>query len=255
MKRLLQLALLLMLLCWCAPAQATFPTLAAAPTTTIRDTSATDDVCNLPASIAAGDLIILIHAKDLDGTRTFPGSWVEIKDVTIVATASFGAAYLIAAGGETTVTVTTTASDRMVCIAFRIAAANWHGTTPPEISTGTTGTSAAPDPDAVTASWGSADNLFVAISARDESALQTTSAYPTNYGANNTEVVNVSSGACISIGTRELAAASDDPGAFTITASEQWDSFTLVIKPAAGGAAAAGFNKRDKLEKFEALNQ
>ena len=220
-------------------AQAAFPQVAGTATSS-RASAALDDPVTLPASVAAGDLIIVFHFSDSGLTRTFPGSWAEIKDASCAGPAcTVGVAYLIASGGETSVTVTKSLSERFSAIAVRISAVSWHGTTPPEISTGATGSSANPNPNAVTASWGSADNLFIAAMAWDDSdGGDAMSAYPTNYTGNQNTGPNISSAGRGAIASREFAAASDDPGTFTIP-SDQWWAGTVVVRPAAGGDVTA----------------
>jgi len=218
---------------------AAFPSVAGSATSS-RASSVVDDPVTLPASVAASDLIIVFHFSDGAATpitRTFPSPWVEINDTqNAAANASLGVGYLIASGGETSVTVTKSVAERFSAIAIRISASSWHGTTPPEISTGATGTSANPNPDAVTASWGSDDNLFIALHDFDNSlGGNTTTAYPTNYASNNLESPDVSSASRGAIASRELAAASDDPGTFTIT-SDEWWAGTIVVRPSGGAA-------------------
>ena len=204
-----------------------------------RSTNAQDDVVPLPASIAAGDLIIHLHSSDTSQTRTWPSPWAEIKDTAVSGNVStIGVAYLIASGGETEVTVTKLSSERHSSIAIRISAASWHGTTPPEVSTGATGDDTTPDPDAVTASWGSEDNLFIAVAAFDNSAgAGAITAFPTNYAGNNLQSPDITSCGRNGIGTRELAAASDDPGTFTMSPTDQWWAGTIVVRPAGGAPA------------------
>jgi hypothetical protein len=204
-----------------------------------RNSNSTSDSVTLPGSIASGDLIIVFHMKDGVGTntRTFPSPWVEIRDAVVSGgTASIGVAYLIASGGETSVTVTTTKNERFTAIAIRISAASWHGTTPPEISSGAVGASANPNPDSVTASWGSADNLFIAFFGQDNGS--TVSSWPTNYDSNQLSTWannNGGSSAHGAIATDEVASATQNPGTFTMT-SEQWWAGTVVVRPAAGAS-------------------
>jgi hypothetical protein len=196
-----------------------------------------DDSVTLPAGVSAGDLIMVFHYSDANSTRTFPGPWVEIKDFAHSSNNfSIGIAYLIATGGETSVTVTKNTQERFSAVAIRISAASWHGTTPPEISTGVSaGSGTSVDPDAVTASWGSKTNLFIAAMAWDASAgTETVSSYPTNYSSNNLVGPSILSASNGAIATRELTAASDDPGAFVISVSDEWWAAALVVRPASG---------------------
>lgn len=204
-----------------------------------RSTNALDDVITMPSSIVAGDLLIVVHASDTtSGTRTWSGSFVEIKD--LAATSSVGVAYKIAVGGDT-LTVTKTVSERFSAIALRITAASWHGTTPPEISTTATGTSTTPNPDSITASWGSADNLFIAFHVHDTDATnRTVDVWPTNYTANQIQGDYFSSSGEPNLATRELAASNDDPATFTISASLGWRAGTIVIRPNLGQTITVG---------------
>lgn len=238
MRRCFQLGLLLTLLGWCVPAQAAAPTFAACTLST-RDSNNTTDTVNLPASIAAGDLILIFHFKDEASTNTSASGWTEIKDVNdAAATIHLWVGYLIAAGGETTATVVSSNSERFASIACRIAAAAWHGTTPPEISASATGNSQdGPNPDAVTASWGAEENMFIAIACVDITAV--VDGYPANYADNQTASNATVSSARGGIATRALTAASDDPGIFSLDASEQWIAATMVVRPAGGAPPPA----------------
>jgi len=239
MSKLLQLGRLgglLSVLLACAPsAWATFPAFASACTVSANGgTNSTTDTVNLPASIASGDLVLIFHNKDGGGTSTVPGSWVEIKDaLSPGSTSHVTIAYLIASGGETSVVVTTTVAERFTALACRIT--GWHGTTPPEVSTGATNTNNAPDPDSVTASWGSDDNLFIAVYSNDINA--TNNGYPSNYPDNRQNSGTTASAGLGAIASLNSASASSNPNAFALTGSDQWWAGTVVVRPAAGGAA------------------
>jgi hypothetical protein len=91
-----------------------------------------------------------------------------------------------------------------------------------------------PDPPSVTASWGSADNLFIAItSGIDDDA--TYSAAPTNYSNLQQHQGGYGTNSSIEIAgaERQYASASDDPGTFTMSEFEATIAQTVVIKPAA----------------------
>ncbi|MCC6311372.1 MAG: hypothetical protein IT345_10700 [Trueperaceae bacterium] len=194
------------------------------------------------ATAAAGDLIIgLISADSGAGAMTWPSPWVEIKGEAGTGF-QFSAAYLIATGGETSVTVTHGA-ERSNNLAGRILAANWHGTTPPEISANANGSSDSPDPPSLTPSWGSAENLWVAIQAADQGSDPfPVTGWPTNYSGSQTENNDINSAGVIALATRLLTATSEDPGAFTNTGSETWNAYTLAVRPAvaAGGSTVSG---------------
>lgn len=201
-----------------------------------RASNAVDDVVDLPASVAAGDLIIVFHFSDGPALSvTFPSPWVEIKDaLTSGSVSTVAVGYLIASGGETTVTVTKAVTERFSAIAIRISSASWHGTTPPEITTGVTGSNTTPDPDSLDpAGWGTEDTLWIAVMAFDDSAGSgTVDAYP--YASNNLKAPGVSSAGNGAICTTESAVASIDPGTFTINPTDEWWAGTVAVRPAAG---------------------
>lgn len=235
MRRWLQLTPLSLLLA-CAPAAwATFPVVAGTLGSS-RITQSTTDTVDLPASIASGDLVMIFHFTEGNSTRTVPSPWVEIFDSNSTGADGLTVAYLIASGGETSVVVTKTVTERFSAIAARIT--GWHGTTAPEISSSATGSSTTPDPDSVTASWGSDDNLFIAMEATDNDSF-TPTAWPTNYTDNQITGPNAASSSGGAIATRNLAASNDNPGTFTITASDTWIAATAVVRPAAAGGGAA----------------
>ncbi len=165
----------------------------------------TSHVVSLPASVASGDLLIVIVALDsFNGTNSFtwPSPWVEILDVehsggNIV---SVTVGYLIASGGETSVTVTSTHSDHSTHIAYRIDA--WHGTTAPEVAS-TDGSSQTPDPPSLNPTgWGTEDTLWIAgIGVDRPTTSHPTTADPTNYTDPEDSVDDVSSGVFCPHGT------------------------------------------------------
>jgi hypothetical protein len=204
------------------------------PSVTVTESSnganTTTPTITLPASVAAGDLLIAAMAGDGARDASWPAGWNELADDDISTVAHFSMAYRIATGGETSVQPTVTPTERSNHIALRIT--GWHGTTPPEISTVATGASASPNPTGVTASWGSADNLFIAIYGMDSGTL---TGYPTNYSDNQTDNATATSAAIIALATRNLASATDDPGNFTVGVSDNWTAYTIVVRPAASG--------------------
>lgn len=201
----------------------------------------TTSVVTLPSSVAAGDLIIaLIGADSGAGAMTWPSPWVKIKDEAGTGF-QFSAAYLIASGGETSVSVTHT-TERSNHIAFRIPAAEWHGTTPPEISAAVTGSSTTPDPPNLDpAGWATEAAHWIAVACADDSAPPgPITAYPTNYTSNQVTSNTAASAAFLAAAIREsFSASAENPGAFTMTGSETWNAYTIAVRPSAGGTQAA----------------
>jgi uncharacterized repeat protein (TIGR01451 family) len=217
-----------------------FPTVAG--TTTSQQTlNVNNFTVQLPAGIEAGDLIIAFAAKDKNNTATWPAPWVEIVDASNSTEVSLFVAYLIASGGETSVTVTTASEpDRSHHIAIRIPAASWHGTTPPEAAAAITGNSNAPNSGSLTPSWGAADTLWISTFGLVDLDTDSVTSYPTNYTDNNLSYGPTGSSAGIAIASRELNAATDDPGQFTLSGGNFWVAATVAVRPAASCASLLG---------------
>ena len=225
MRRFVLSFLILALLLVASPAWATFPT---EGTATLTDTAVgTSHVVNLP-TCASGNLFVVVGI--LDGSVTavsWPGSWVELlgyDDAGAVDTAG----YLFSTGGESTVTVTSTGSDDGAWIAWCITGA--HASQAPELTFIDNGATSTPDPPQETASWGAEDNLWITCVGNTTGA-QTITSYPANY---TNSVDNQGAGNRVSCATRQLNAASEDPGTFTLSGSTgSKTTWTIVVRPAA----------------------
>jgi hypothetical protein len=187
----------------------------------------------LPANIVAGDLVIVFLAQDETATATWPSPWVELVDENAGTAANLHVAYLIASGGETTVAPTMSADERSQHLAIRISAASWDGITPPEVSTPLTGASGTPDSGSLTPSWGSEDTLWITTFGMDGPDVRfPVTVWPTNYADNNlSNGTGDLSTAGIALATRNLATATEDPGAFTTTGSDDWVASTIAVRP------------------------
>ena len=230
----------------------TFPS-TANPTTSADSSSGTTLTVNLPASISAGDyLVVAVFCHPLVASVaniTVPSGWTSLLANTAVGSdGKFAIFHKVASGSEgSSVSVTVMSSgnkDAAVALAYKVT--GWGGALSNiDISTVATGSGSAPDPGSVTANGGSADNLFIEfVGAYDDDA--TFSAYSTNY-TNGTEIQSgggTNAGCELGSARRELAAASDDPGTLTLSESESWGASTIVIAPAAatgsGVLSAAG---------------
>jgi len=220
----------------------TVPALAAPAVASVTETAFGTDTTvhyvDMPATVNAGDLLIVLFTNDGSTTVTTPGGWTQLasNDNTAVRCSAY---YKIALGDEdgTTVNFITSASEQAAAQVYRIT--NWHGTTPPEISTAATGTSTMLDPASLDpAGWDVADTLWMAVAGQDLGYQTGSTAYPAYY-TDGTSTLSSSggTGSCrIHSARRVLAAASENPGAFTITAwppvYEEWVAFTIAVRPA-----------------------
>jgi hypothetical protein len=205
-------------------------------TATAFDTDATDHYVNMPATVDAGDLLIALFSNDGSATITTPDEWTQLASNTNGAAVRLSVYYKIAAGteGGTTVNFVTSAAEQAAAQVYRIM--DWNGTTPPDISTAATGVDTRPNPASLNpAGWDVADTLWVAVAGQDRGDQSGPTAYPVYYtdGITTQSSNPAATGVCrIQSARRELAAASEDAGAFTIPVTEEWVAFTIAIRPA-----------------------
>ena len=210
--------------------------------------NATTSVITHPASTASGDLIINIVAMDFAaGTSTDNQTFTELKDEGSVDIWAW-IAYKKLAGALASVTITHV-SERFNAVSYRIPAAEWHGTTVPEITAVADGTSANPDPPSITPSWGAeTGTIFIAIDISDDApAPGPVISYPTNYTLNQVDGTSLTSSGYIASAIRITSAATEDPGAFTLTGSEHWRGYTIAVR---GPVLAATVPFRDKYHQL-----
>lgn len=210
----------------------------AATNTYTTGTATTTHPLNLPASISAGDLLLVFANFNGGPTVTDPAGWTVILG-NYVGNVDEPRIYAkIASGSEgSTVTVTLNTSQRASAVSYRITG-NRNGVTSSEIalsSVANASSTLTPNPPNLTPSWGSAANLWIAVGFSDSSDL-VLSSYPTNYDlGQNAAIVSPANDNANSVLTasRLLTATSEDPGVFTMTAGseEDWDAFTLAVRP------------------------
>jgi len=189
----------------------------------------------MPATVNAGDLLIALFTNDGGATVTTPSGWTQLASTANGSAVRLSVYYKIAAGteGGTTVNFVTSANEEEAAAqVYRIT--NWHGTTLPEISTAATSTSTRPDPASLDpAGWDVADTLWLAVAGQDRGDQGPTIAYPAYYTDGISTLSSATTDSCRTLSARRvLAAASENPGAFTIPASEEWVAFTIAVRPA-----------------------
>lgn len=209
-------------------------------------TSVTSMAVNMPATVNAADLLIALVSVRNAGTWTKPTDWLEIpkvgggnlSQVGGGTVGKFDGFYKIADGSEDGGTATWTASVATTGAWITIRISGWHGTTPPEGTTTSGDASNANPPSANPGGWDSEDTLWIAVASNSATTGGFTAA-PTNYI--NLHSNGASSGGgevSVASATRELAAASDDPGTFTPNSNRFWAAATIAIRPAAAGGTA-----------------
>lgn len=225
-----------------------FPQVEATATSTTTS-SLTTHTIDTPAGVVSGDLLIaFIGLENLTRTglaqfSAWSDGFIEIKDKTTGGTAgaSVGVAYKFSDGTEgANISVDSVDAERAAHCMYRISSASLASA--PEITSGASASSSAPDPDNLVPVLLTRDYLWMALAAFNKIAAAITG-FPTNYGSNQVNIGQFS-GATVGVATRELAAAAEDPGVFTMDASEIWQAFTLAVTPlgtaSLGGTAVVG---------------
>jgi hypothetical protein len=219
-----------------------FPTVQGTPAETAVSTAGSSHAINLPASIVAGELLLIVTAKGTPaitnaGFNTLAG-WTEIVDEIVSLGITIWARTATGSEGAT-VTMTSDQNIRSASIAYRIAGAQPVATQAPELSTVATGSSTSPNATTCTPTGGARDYLWISLFNRSgEEADDDTwcSAAPSTPSAFS----NLVQKACGTAGTNlagmiacaQLAsnAASLDAGAFTCDTGA-WRAYTIAIHP------------------------
>lgn len=181
----------------------------------------------LPAGVASGDLLLVLFASDNIPTITFPAGWTLLssKDVT-ASTARVVIYYRIADGTEgISIVVATSLNEMTAYSAYRIT--GYSGI--PVIGTWATANTNTPDPPSLTAPWGNANNLWIAITGYDVGTL-TVGGYPL-LSDNRNDRSNNAEGVGLGICNQQIAAASVDPGVFNLSAPTDTATATIVVAP------------------------
>jgi hypothetical protein len=194
-------------------------------------TGASNYSAPLPASITAGELLLLFVSAGAGAARTVttPTNWSSLFNaIGAGSVRRFCAFYNVANGSEgASVTVQASANSFWSSTAYRIS--GFQGA--PEAATTATGTASNPDPPSLSPSWGSAKTLWIAAAGRDAGGASDFSASPANYSG---LIQNGGSGSANHSATasayREFQGASENPGTFT--SNSDWAANTVAIRPA-----------------------
>lgn len=205
----------------------------------------TSHTVNLPATVTAGQLLVVWMAFDGNPTVTWDnashGTWTGYIDTPGPSSAcKLVVRAKVATGteGGGTLTIGTSASEQSVHRS--VAIGTWEGTLAGGINvpTAATGTSSTPNPPVATDSWGTVDRKTMAICGAD--GARTVSAYPANYTLNQFSDSSAG-GAGIGLGScgrNQTSVGVQDPGTFTISASDQWVASTVSVRGGTAGIPA-----------------
>lgn len=213
-----------------------FPVVADFNTTDGTSASATP-VVNLPANIAAGNLLLVLIRVAVGGSIGWPDAdWHELFDASSDASDDqMAMAWRKATGSEgSTVTLSST-SGKFAAISWRITGAADPLIQPPQLSSVATGTSTTPDPFGHMVSPAK-DYLWMWIGGWEGEQTSPPTGNPTNYGDNIHGASSAAAGAVttncrVASATRNLNGTTDDPGSWTISVSDDWTAYTVLVHP------------------------
>jgi hypothetical protein len=210
--------------------------------------NATSTVITLPASRDVGDRVRVLLCIDGNPTVTWPSGWTLVFSVNNGTVARLEYYYRDWTGTETapqgsggTITVTH-ATNMASWLAGYLDAGTFDAATAPSAGApaAVTGSSVSPNPPSHSAAWGTMDNVFEAPMGWDTGTTTLTDADPAGYTAiDDDRGADAQSTGVASAFLNKNSSASDDPGAYTISATRAWVAGTVVHKPA-GAAAGAG---------------
>lgn len=200
----------------------------------------------LPSYLVAGDQLLVFFRWGNDtGSAQFPAGWNQLFLSTADAANDITALYWYkvtgsegwfrdAADGFNFVSVTRvsgTTAGQWSAIAVRVEGAQDFAVQPPEVSAIVTGTSLSPDPASLTPAGGSKKYLWLALAGAEGANA---SLWPTSYDLYQAYSHSGGATAAVSLtmmGARQLQAASDNPGAFELSVSDDWSAWTVAITP------------------------
>lgn len=199
-----------------------------------QDTNATDHTVTMPSGVQAGDLLVLAWA--IDGRENvsgqIPDNWVQIANTAHSGDlASIRVFTKVATGSEgASQTITITSAQCSAHHVWRITGAT--GTPEAAIFQGNVDTSLDP-PSLNPAAWDVEDTLWLALSSSDD-ATSTVTGFPSGYtGTGQVNADSSADGVTLGYARRTNAAASEDPGAFTISSAEGFCTVTVGVRPVA----------------------
>lgn len=196
-------------------AVASFPVVAGTNNSLTASASTTHTV-SLPASISAGDLL-LIFLSTIENTYTTPSGWTQLFQVSGSSQNVFACFYKVASGGEgASVAVTCGAAREGAHQSYRIT--GYTGS--PESQTSSNGTDANPNPPSLTPAAGSGNYLWIAACGAYKSGSLTVSSSPSGYTngfSDQSSTGGVS--ALVASARKEAAGTVEDPGTFTLSGS------------------------------------
>lgn len=199
--------------------------------TTDSATSGTSHSLNLPGSIASGDYLVAAVRCPASTTISWPAGWTEQEQSNADASDDeTSIAWRVADGTEgATITITLGTSRVLVGICYRITGANGIA-----FSASTVGSASQPDSPNLTDILTSArDILWLSLGGCDDS--ETLTSGPTSYSNATVQgsTATGTSGCTVYGASRQLNAASENPGAWTLGSTSIWTAWTVALSDVA----------------------
>lgn len=207
-----------------------FPTVAATNSGN-SGADATSHVINMPAGVAVGDRLIVLFTNDNDVSVTVSSGtgWTELFTGTVSLTLRYTGYWKDATGSGDNLTIDTGTAQGSAHASYRIT--GHDPATSPEAAALGAGVDTNPNPpDFNPTAWDAEDTLWIACYGWDGNTSHTS--YPANYTSNQvTDRWANAAGVGVAVSTRNLNAASENPGTATISASVVWIATTVAIRP------------------------
>lgn len=196
----------------------------------VFSTNTTTHNVTMPATINDGDLLFLPIVNDGGATITTPTGWTQHGTVDASGQGRMTIFARVATGAlaGTTVNFVTSATEQMACTVYRIS--NWYGTLA-GLAISSMSLIGTPDPPSLTSGFGAVPTLWIAMIATSSSYTLTPATAPTNYTNIQQAISTVSTaGGQMWTAERELTAASENPGAFSMATSDNFVTGTFAIR-------------------------
>jgi hypothetical protein len=221
-----------------------FPTVESTATTN-RTAAETTAVVTLPATVSAGATLIVLGRVTVVGSTTWPAGWTKADSTADASDDITVWAWKKADGNEDGTTINVTIpSGKSAWIAYSIIGARDPTVQPPLASGMTTSTNTNPNPQVLNASGTPKDFLWLWMGGWEGEQTSPPTGQPTNYtdpiGANTGTASAVTTNCRVASARRALTAASEDPPAWTISASDDWVAFTVAVFPVVEVPAGVG---------------
>lgn len=214
-------------------------------------TATSSHTVQLPVTVGAGDYLFVAFTCDDNTASPFTtvtwdnssaGTWTQLYSSVVTVTATNpGAAvqevwYKVADGTEDSVTLTITTSINQPSTYYTASIQDCSGIVAGTPTTNSNTSTSTPNPPSLTTGWGSVETLWFVILGIDNGTTTTVTAYPTNYSDNQGINGSGTGNARTARASRNLTAASDDPGTFTLDNSRPTIVNTIAFKPIVASA-------------------